>query len=835
MKKYLILFFFVITCGCLTVNAKVISHRTGFYMYVNGTMEEILLYEEEESHKPVYRLAYDNETYNDSNYRETSKISLTEEELEKIKKYISIITEGKAYSELSYHQKFTPQILIWQMWQEKTGVPLSYTFDVGFVKNYETVLEQITKPEIYTFETRIDEPLSINFLPIFQAPYIIKPMDNNFTINQNGNKFEIIPDKVGSFQFKIESSYFDEIVKYYAFEDSEMISLIKSKIPNSEIHLTVNEPLKENHHISVAENSSIEISTEKESFAQGEKVKLVYTLKEGYLLDSIEVYSNGIPLTVENDEFIMPDNDVIVITNTNPIPIYKINAIVSEGVIVSLPNELIPGNKIDLDYKLPDNEKLLFLQVITESGIKLDVSENQFVMPEENVILEIYTEKIKTPIYDIYNMETPGIKILVNQEAKAGETVELKYQLLEDYEFLYFGVYTKNNSKIDLDDLQFIMPEENVFVKAYVKKKEITKNPSHKIITPIIEGIRISIPNESLKNEPVAFKYELEPNYILEELSIFSSNGEKIAIDNNQFLMPNSSVFVYTKVSLKEEEKKNTHNVFINLTGEVMLALHEKHDTGEKVSINLPIEESYEIEKIEVKNEKNETLNFNIDSFIMPDSDIFINVKLKKKKIQSHQIFSVPADGISVIVASQKNVGEQVEFSYFLNPEYELESMGIYTKNGDEIKPQNNTFIMPDNDVVLLFSTKKKIPNSNKIDIAKNNYITIHIPNEKKQLTNIEKNIIFTEQKLIMNDEKSISNVWNSKKILQEKNTKKTSDRNNSSEAQKENQTLIPSTSATQPSETCTVPINQKDKKDYSIFCLLLGIFMGILYAKICK
>ena len=225
------------------------------------------------------------------------------------------------------------------------------------------------------------------------------------------------------------------------------------------------------------------------------------------------------------------------------------------------------------------------------------------------------------------------------------------------------------------------------------------------------EGYDLEIATESLKNEQVVYNFKVHDDYDLNDFSITKKDGTKLDIVDNSFTMPNEDVYINVDVT------KKTHNIKIANINGVIIDCIENAKVGEEVKINVKVLEGYELIKLYV-NEKE--LSIDNLTFTMPNEDVTIKPNIAKKTYNIENKIKE----IVLNIPSTAKYNELVKFNIENNIYYEIESLSIIDENNNEIKIENNSFIMPASNITINAKIKEKKYKVSFIDELTNTPIT---------------------------------------------------------------------------------------------------------------
>ena len=201
----------------------------------------------------------------------------------------------------------------------------------------------------------------------------------------------------------------------------------------------------------------------------GTTIILTAMPKEGYHFKEWEVISGGV--TIKNNKFIMPDNNVevkaIFEEDTPPAPTEHTVTVTSggNGTASASPAKAVAGAEITLSATPDKGYHLKEWQVESPAG--LVITNNKFTMPDTNVAIKAIFEEDAPPAPTEFTItvKTDGNGTASASHAKAVVGTEItltakpnKGYHFKEWEVISGGVTIKNN--------KFIMPSANVEVKA---------------------------------------------------------------------------------------------------------------------------------------------------------------------------------------------------------------------------------------------------------------------------------------------------------------------------------------------------------------------------------
>lgn len=667
------------------------NRETGYPVFLNSFLEEVDEYQTMEIKNPTY----------------------TEEELEKVLNYIFFLTEGKSFLECGTYKLIGIQVLIWKLWSEKTGSEIRYNFDVGYSVDYEKkvseILETYWNPEVYSYHTTLGEAVKVNFLPFFQSPYQIIPLNEDTSALQMGNEFLLNSSSVGEKTFRIESDSFLEDVSFYQFGNTELVELRKRKEKDKFVKLIVEEKKEEVYKIHSISKEGIKFHLSLEEAKNLDTISFSYELEEGYELENIRVMtSKGKEISVLNSSFVMPKDDVIIeaFLKKKENPSYDIYVVTKEGIDFFFDLHAKEHELVKIEYQLMDGYTLDDLTVVRVSGKKVFFQNNQFEMPNEPVVVEASVSKKKEDeFFDIFVKEEDGILISTPKSAKAHEKVELLYQVSFGYQLEQITVTTLKGEEVEFQNGCFLMPEDSVVIGVKLKKDVLPT--SYAIYYNKQKGINLNVVKQAKAKENVSISYQLEDGYVLNDLRVFTLDGKEVSLVNDSFLMPDDAVII--EVSITKEQKDSSFDIYVKEEKGVSFQFPLNAKANEDVSFTYQVQDGFSLRNVSIKTSKGVEIPVSNNHFIMPEDVVFVEFFLEeneKKDVPKYSIFVEYSKGIQFVIPKNASAKDKVFLSYFLENGYELEEIKIETKDKKEIKVKDNYFFMPDEDVYITFQTK---------------------------------------------------------------------------------------------------------------------------------
>ena len=301
---------------------------------------------------------------------------------------------------------------------------------------------------------------------------------------------------------------------------------------------------------------------------------------------------------VLNIEVIPPIYDIHI--PSNPIG-YELD-IVSN----SLKEEAVNYNLVvDEDYLLKD------FKITKEDGSEIITNDNSFIMPNSDVYVDVLVEQKS---YNIKTINSKEVIISCASMAKVNELVNFDIKVLDGYELT--DVYV-NYKEIDLNNLSFVMPNEEVTIKANVRKKRYQislDNPN----------VKVNVSN-ALFNDLVNLVVIPDDGYEISSIKIVSNSGKEIEYLNNSFIMPNENV------KLIIETNKEKYQISYLNDRNIKFLLDFEYEWGTLVNLKYMLDDNYLLDFIKLKTLSGEEILIKDNQFMMPKEDVFLSFNVKEK------------------------------------------------------------------------------------------------------------------------------------------------------------------------------------------------------------
>ena len=223
---------------------------------------------------------------------------------------------------------------------------------------------------------------------------------------------------------------------------------------------------------------------------KGKTITITPKEREGFKLVNIQVTDldgNDIGITVNNNKFVMPEQDVKIKTNYRVIKdSYKVETNQDE---ILIDEQLVEEDqKASVKVNVPHGYKILSIKLLNSNGeeLNINIEDNNgtysFIMPGENVKIEVELEELPK-----YELTGEDIEFSVS-EYYENDTVTFKVKEKPGMEVNNVKLVNENNEELDIslikegNNYSFTMPNQNVKViveyKDKIEHREVIVNPN---------------------------------------------------------------------------------------------------------------------------------------------------------------------------------------------------------------------------------------------------------------------------------------------------------------------------------------------------------------------
>ena len=447
------------------------------------------------------------------------------------------------------------------------------------------------------------------------------------------------------------------------------------------------------YSVSVISNENAEITlSDGLKYNYADEVNVTVSVAQGYMLKNIIVSTQE-----ENAQ-------TIAVTLNGNFGKFTMPAC-SVSISVELEKrsyDIIAKNVTGISYTVDKTtatmgETVTISNVVTDTGVVLKefrvngqkIENNSFVMPAENVTVEPIIEKTVYTV-TIAPCQNGSVSIKDGLSYNYGDRVVLTLNPSTNYQLDTISVKTVGGRTIDVNNLTFTMPAENVTVTVTFK----TAEQKYTVTINSCENGSIYVTNaksEYVYGETVTLSVSADENYVLESL-VVKCGEQTIQLNEYTFAVPQGNVTVEAKFV-----KKSFTVTVDSEKGSVNTASGYKW--GETVTFDVTPDDEFDVSSVTLIIDGTPTvLNKGASGyqFTMPTSDVTIKVEYTVRKYTV--TVAENANGTITVNNSGNKFakGEVITLTVTSNIGYRLKSL---TYNGISIV--GSSFTMPNQDVTI--------------------------------------------------------------------------------------------------------------------------------------
>ena len=284
-------------------------------------------------------------------------------------------------------------------------------------------------------------------------------------------------------------------------------------------------------------------------------------------------------------------------------------------------------------------------------------------------------------------------------DIRYGNTVNVTATPNSGYKVKEVVVTTRENNAKTItvhgnnNDWAFVMPKANVKVEVTFEKE------LYLVSVATVEGVTVTL-NKTYAyygEEVLVSNVSLDDGYSLLRLEV---NGA--VVTDNKFTMPAANVTV--KAFLEKEKYTITVNDVAN--GTVTIDGGLSHEFGETVAINLDPNDNYQLDTVIVITESGESVTVTDLTFVMPTENVEVTVTFKEAEATYSVTVNEAENGTVYADKTQAVFGEKVTLNITPDGKYEIDTITV--KGASAVQVTNNSFAMPNSDVVVTVTFVKK-------------------------------------------------------------------------------------------------------------------------------
>ena len=435
------------------------------------------------------------------------------------------------------------------------------------------------------------------------------------------------------------------------------------------------------------------ISVNKTTAIIGDKINITTTPAAGYELNEISVKdSKGNALTVTNNEFTMPADEVIISGSFKPIS-YNVGIAggITNGTVAVNKTTASIGETVSLTATPATGYEFDAFTVKDANGTSIPVTNNTFTMPASNVTISGSFKAIiyKVNIADGYSNGTVSVN---KTGAVIGDVIKISTAPDTGYVLNSITVKDAKGNIISVSNNEFTMPAGEVIITCSFRA--ILYNVS--ITAGIKNGIISVSQNQAVIGQKIKISTTAENGYGLDTLSVTDSDGNSIAVTNNEFTMPARNV----TVSGSFKAVPYTINIDNGITHGTINISSNGGTVGDTITITISPDSYYELDTLTVKDTQGNDISVTNNKFTMPASNVTINCTFKQISY-SVNISGESPNGTVSVDKYTATYGEKVKISATPDEGYKLSSLTVKDSSGNSLTIKNDEFTMPGDNVTI--------------------------------------------------------------------------------------------------------------------------------------
>ena len=506
---------------------------------------------------------------------------------------------------------------------------------------------------------------------------------------------------------------------------------------------------------------------------QGDKIHLNITPDEGYVVESIDFGGASaynfdevdnyawfkmpyddveITITYERDDEYEGDGDYEITTSYSS----------SKGKI-TVQDSADYGEKVYVTVKPKTGYVLDEIEVIKESNEKTvslkksSATKYYFTMPKDDVIIIATFVRGNSvdeddDYYDIFVAESDHGEVDVDDEAVSGDTVKIKVESDYGYTVDEVVVYKENGKTVTVTKKstywQFTMPSSDAFIEVTYKKGSGSSSSSdgdYDIDLYYNDDYGyVDVVDSADASEKVYLYIEPEDDCEVDEIVITRTNGNTVSYkysssnDYYYFTMPASDVEIEVTFVGEidddddEDDYDGSYAIILDYDDDAgIVEVDDEAEEGEKVYIELELEDEYTLDKIRVfEYATGATVAVRKSSatkyyFTMPADDVFVIVTFDSEEYEGDDEYYISVDSNDLDLGSADSSlskaakGERVLIFINSESEYAVTDVIAVRSNGhtitvDKINNFCYEFTMPASEVEVVVNFDEDRPLSYK-------------------------------------------------------------------------------------------------------------------------
>ena len=477
--------------------------------------------------------------------------------------------------------------------------------------------------------------------------------------------------------------------------DGNVIAVTDNTFKMPKAHVTVSAIFSlPSYEIKIAETiENGSVSTDKSSATAGETVTIETDPQEGYQLEDLYAEdSNGIPVEIEDNMFVMPAANVTINAEFIPV-IYKVNVTgsIANGSISTDKSSATIGETIKITSSPEEGYELYMLSVTDLDGNSVKVTNKRFQMPAGHVIVSASFVPVHYKISTAASIQNGSISTN-RTSANAGEEVQIIATPAAGYALNVVTVTDTTGSPVQVTGGTFVMPAANVIVNAIFVPAYYSISPASDITNGTVSADKTS----AAAGQTVTVSASPNSGYTLGTITARTESGSSVSIENNTFTMPIGNVVItatFTPIMYSV-------SIAGNIANGTITADKSSASVGQTVTISASPSIGYKLASITATDSSGVTIPVTGNSFAMPAGNVSVSATFTQIQYEIRLADGIENGTVSVD-RNSATIGQTVTITASPATGYKIESISAKNSNGNSIYIENNTFTMPVGTVVV--------------------------------------------------------------------------------------------------------------------------------------
>lgn len=370
------------------------------------------------------------------------------------------------------------------------------------------------------------------------------------------------------------------------------------------------------------ENGTVSVGAD--YIKEGTEVTINIVPNENFIVDTVKVTKeNGDNVEITADyKFTMPSEKVkieVTFKQTYGVTIPEnVELLKGEDAILN-GSRLLAGDEVTINVTPDEGFVLDTLTIKTVSGGEVELKDNKFVMPSEDVVVEVTFKRYGTVTKaENVKLKVDGVEVAEGNKILEGKTIVLEITPETNYVVDLITVTKTSGETVEFNvaEYSFVMPNEDVTIN-------VTYKPTYSLtISNLIEvyknDVKLTSSDRVVEGDVLTIKFVPSEGYRITSATI---NGVPYA-DGASYNVGKEDIVI-----LANESKEFMVSVSNEIANGVISLDKVKAIKDEQVTLTIVPSENYELVKLYYVVNGDETLTqheITGTSFVMPEADITI-------------------------------------------------------------------------------------------------------------------------------------------------------------------------------------------------------------------